>query len=387
VRKIYYDVNTFQFEKGTVPTDYEPFGFRISTLLSPISKGDDFLLFLPSEICIAVGRTIEIYNSQVCWTGNLNNYHFKWECDIGKAMKRKWSCTGVSAKIGNHTLTCTVFNNNMVQVAKATTTVKVVANTIATAKKILPIGDSLTNGKPWLSEVRNLSSNQFSFVGTRWNGDVQGGYLNHEGRSGATAGWYLANSTYTYENNGVGQNNPFWNATTSKFDFNYYKTTYNITPDAIQIFLGTNGIALDSTQNVNDIKGIVDGIRSADANIPIYVVFTLYRGDQNGLGNQLSTDGYSAGSGVWKLEEDRKVYNLMVALYNALNAYTNLYFIPISLIHDSENNFKSNTATPVNPRSSMTEVIDAEATHPSPRNDGYYQMADIMFSTYAAHVS
>jgi hypothetical protein len=382
-------LSTMQIEKGASSTSYESYGkYTLKNLsIGTVGTSDTVLLFLPSEICIAVGRTIELYNSQVAWAGNLNNYHFKWVCSVGKAMKRKWSCLGDAAKIGSYSLTCTIYDNNMNQVATATTTVKIVVNTITTAKKVLPIGDSLTNGKAWLGELRTLSSNQLSFVGTRWNGDIQGGTKNHEGRSGWTASNYLTNSTYTFEANGVGSNNPFWNPNTSAFDFAYYKSTYSIIPDIVQLYLGTNGIALDPTSNVNSIKGIVDGIRVTDPNIPIYIVFTLYRGDQNGIGNQLSSDGYSAGSGVWKLEEDRKVYNLMVALNEALNNYTNLYFIPVALTHDSENNFKSNTATPVNPRSSITEVIDAEATHPSPRNDGYFQMADIMFSTYAAHIN
>jgi hypothetical protein len=382
------NLNTAQLEIGSSASSYQPFGYLIDRLsVANMSVKEDLLLFLPSEICIAVGRTVELYNKQVAWAGNINNFHFKWDCSVGRSMKRKWSCTGDVAKVGSYTLTCTVYDNNMNQVATASTTVKIVNNSIANAKKILPIGDSLTNNKPWLSEVRNLSNNKISFVGTRWNGDVQGGYFNHEGRSGATAAWYVANSSYTFDSNGAGSNNPFWNPSTSQFDFNYYKTTYNINPDVVQIFLGTNGIAIDPTSNVASIKSIVDGIRVTNATMPIYIVFTLYRGDQNGIGNQLSTDGYSAGSGIWKLEEDRKVYNLMVALYGALNTYSNLYFIPVSLTHDSEYNFKSNTATAVNPRSSLTEFMDAEATHPSPRNDGYYQMADIMFSTYAAHLN
>jgi hypothetical protein len=383
---------TFQFEKGTIPTTFETFGYKLAKMITPPSTADTLKLFLPDEICIAVGRTIELYNSQVSWCGNINNYHFQWSCDIGRAMKRKWTCTPVTAHIGtNHTLTCSVYDNNMNQVATVSTTVKIVSSTINTTKKILPIGDSLTNGKPWLGEVINLSGSKYSYVGTRWTSDVQGGTKNHEGRSGATAGWYVANSSYTYETNGVGPENPFWNPTANSgaggFDFAYYKSHYNINPDVVQLYLGTNGISIDPSGNVTSIKAIIDGIRVTDANIPIFVVNTLFRGDQNGIGNQLSSDGYSAGSGVWKLQEDAKVYNLQVALKDALKTYPNVYFIPISLTHDSENNFKSNTATAVNPRSSITEIVDAEATHPSPRNDGYYQMADIMFSTFAAHLS
>jgi hypothetical protein len=374
-----------QFEKGTAPSSFEAYGYKLTKMIPPTTLTDTFKLFLPDEICIAVGRGIDIYNSQVSWCGNIANYHFQWTCDIGRAMKRKWTCSPVAAQVGtSHTLTCTVYDNNMNQVATAATTVKIVASTVVNAKKILPIGDSLTNGKPWLAEVINLSGNKYSYVGTRWTGDVQGGTRNHEGRSGATAGWYLANSSYTYETNGVSSGNPFWNPNTSKFDFAYYKSTYNIVPDAVQLFLGTNGISLDPSGNVNSIKAIIDGIRATDATIPIFVVNTLFRGDQNGIGNQLSSDGYSAGSGVWKTQEDAKVYNLQVALKEALKSYSNVYFIPVAITHDSENNFKSNTATAVNPRSTIMEVVDAEATHPSPRPDGYYQMADIMFSTFAA---
>lgn len=378
-------IDSYQLELGSIGTSYQSYGYSLPNLNVPIEK-DEFLLFLPAEICIAVGRTIELYNKQVCWTGNVENYHFKWECSVGRSMKRKWTCLGESAKIGSYTLKCTVYDNNMKQVATASTTVKIVNAAIGTSKKVLPIGDSLTNGKGWLAEVRDLSGNQLSFVGTRWNADVKGGYLNHEGRSGASSSWYLNNSSYTFENNGEGSNNPFWNPTTSQFDFDYYKSTYNINPDIVQIFLGTNGIALDPTTNANNIKAIVDGIRASDPNIQVYIVFTLYRGDQNGIGNQLSSDGYSAGSGVWKLEEDRKVYNLMVKINDLLKSYSNLFFIPISLTHDSEYNFRGTTPAAVNPRSTITELQDAEATHPSSQSAGYLQMADIMFSTFAAHI-
>ena len=377
-------VDTFQLEKGSVATSYEPYGYKLKYLQIP-KEEDEFLLFLPSEICIAVGRTIELYNRQVCWTGNINNYHFKWECNVGKPMARKWSCTATSEMIGEYPLTVTVYDNNMDVVAQAQTIVKIVDFDLTTEKKILPIGDSLTNAKPWLAEVRSLSNGKIRFVGTRWNGDVQGGYLNHEGRSGASAKWYLNDSTYDFDNNGVGQNNPFWNPATQKFDFNYYRTTYGINPDAVQIFLGTNGIALDPTENANNIKSIVDGIQESDPDIPIFVVNTLYRGGQDGIGKQLSTDGYSSGSGVWKLEEDRKVFNLMVRLYDLLKDYDNLYFVPVALTHDSEYNFKNPTIkTPVNPRSEIATIEDVEATHPQVA--GYLQMADIIFSTYAAHL-
>ncbi|WP_373836170.1 hypothetical protein [Jeotgalibaca arthritidis] len=370
----------FQFEIGESVTNYEPYQKVLKGVtLSASELSDDVLVYLPENICIAVGRTIEIYNRQVVFTGNIDNVHIAWESTIGKSYGRKWSFKGVSDKVGSHDLTLHVYDNNMRLLKSVKTIVKVVDAVIDGPLNLLTIGDSLTNWKPWLQELRTLSGDKIKHVGTRWNGDIQGGNLNHEGRSGATAAWYLANSTYDFETNGVTASNPFWNPATSKFDYAYYKSTYNINPDAIQVFLGTNGIALDPTINANNIKAIVDGIRQSDASIPIFVVQTLYRGSQDGMAQQLSTDGYSAANNVFKLNEDRKVFNLMVALDDIFKDYTNVHLVPIAATHDSEYNYRNiDDVMFANPRSQITVPTDSEATHP--KNSGYFQFADVMYS-------
>ncbi|HEY8889447.1 MAG TPA: hypothetical protein VIM70_04280 [Clostridium sp.] len=374
----------YQLEVGSVATVFEKYGFRSPKLITDSQAINEILLFLPSEICIAVGRTVELYHSQITACGNINNYHFMWACDIGRAMKRKWMYTGITEKIGNHTLTCNIYDNDRLLVASATTVIKVVSAVIAPTN-VLAMGDSLSNRKAWFGEVRLLSANAITYIGTRTGLSTDG---EHEGRSGVMASWYLADSAYTYDSNfdgsfGVGTVNPFWNPSTSMFDLAYYKATYGKTPNAIQLFLGTNGIALDATANAGSIKTIVDKIREADAVIPLFIVYPLYRGDQDGIGNQLSTDGYSAGSGVWKLEEDRKIFNLMKKLNDLLAGYSNLHFIPVAITHDSEYNFGS-TLTPVNARATNTELMEIEGTHP--QLQGYLQMADIMYSTFCAYL-
>jgi plastocyanin len=357
-------LDTAQVELGTVPTPYEQYGYKLAK--EGKRPDDDFLLFLPSEICVAVGRTIEIYNNQVAWTGNLDNYHFQWDCTIGKSMKRKFSVTGQT--VGTYTLTLNVFDNNMRLFKSATATINVVSNSVSPFS-LVNIGDSLTNNKAWLQELINLSSNQITLVGTRGSSPTK-----HEGRSGFSAANYLSNTAYTFETP-TETVHPFWDGT--RFNWNYYKTNTGINPNAIQIFLGTNGIDIDPTVNAGNIKQMVDYIRQDDANIPIFLVYTLYRGNQDGLGNQTSTDGYASNKGAWKLQEDRKVFNLMSKLNSLLNAYSNLYFVPIAPCHDSEFNFGA-VSTPVNPRANQTELLPTEATHP--QTQGYLQMADIMYS-------
>lgn len=343
---------------------------------------NQFLAYLPKEIYVAVGRTIELYNRQVSWCGNINNYHFKWSCQIGKAMKRKFSVTGAADKIGQYPLTLTVFDNDMNQIWQKTTQLKIVSNVISTTKNVLVIADSLwnttTNPKPTYTELRNLSNNKLNFVGTR--GLVTGEM--HEARSGFSAADYLEGTEYTYENEGI---QPFWDGT--RFNWDYYKTQKGINPDIVIVALGTNDAALDPTENANNIKKIVDSIRQDDPNIPIYPINTLYRGDQDGIGNQVSSDGYAVNQGQWKLQEDRKIFNLMVRLDDLLSDYSNLHFIPVALTHDSEYNFKGKNPVPVNPRSTITEWEDFEATHPSQRDSGYLQFADTTFSTLAGTIT
>ena len=58
-----------------------------------------------------------------------------------------------------------------------------------------------------------------------------------------------------------------------------------------------------------------------------------------------------------------KVFNLMSRLNTLLKDYQKLFFIPLSLCHDSENNYGA-VAVSVNPRSSQTEYFPSESVHP-----------------------
>ena len=364
--------NTAMLVEGEFVPSYVPYGYKIkSDYIKEVNRRVD--AFLPEELYVASGVTIEIYNNQVV-VGDITDLNFCWDCEVGKSMKRKFTVTGNDKIIGNHNLTLKIYDNGLNLLWSKTITLKVVSNNLTTNKSILTIGDSLSNDKAWYGEVRKLSNNKISFVGTR--GETEN--LKHEGRSGFSAKAYLTRTPYTFYANET-EYHKFWDDALKRFNYNLYKTTYNINPDAVQIFLGTNGIQLDSTENVQSIKQIVDYIRKDDTNIKIYVVNTLYRGNQDGIGNTTNTDGYSSFKGQFKLEEDKKVFNLMRDLCDALKNYDNLFFVPIALTHDSEYNFGA-VDTPVNPRSTITEKIPVESVHP--QDSGYFQFADCMYSVY-----
>lgn len=340
--------------------------------------------YMPSEVYVAVGRTIELYNNQVCLEAD--RYHVRWVCDVGAALGRKYTLTATEDMIGEYTLRCDIINDANVVLWTGSTQVKVVAQ-IAAPKSICPIGDSLTNWKPWLPEVMNLSGGNISFVGTYTHSlaDADGETRNfsHEGRSGFSAASYINGDPYTFGGATETEHNRFWNG--SAFSWSHYKTTYGINPDAVQIFLGTNKIDYDAAQNAGYIKQMVDAIRADDASIPIFVINTIYRSRQDGYGS-VGDDGYATASGAsaYQHGEDIKVLNLMTKLRELLGDYEGVHLVPLALCHDTEYNFGM-VAAPVNPRAAQTQTMPEESVHPA--TQGYHQFADVLYSAYCGVLS
>lgn len=420
-----------QVTEGTEPQPYEPYRLVISQDYLPTDKADLEYFFLPKDIYVASGRTIELYYSQILL--NYQKYNIKAQCSIGASLERKFQIKGNDAHIGNYPLTIFVYDDNGNILKSASSTIHIVDASVGNMS-VLPIGDSLTNGKDWLAEVRNLSSNAVTFVGTRKTGYVNNSAIRHEGRSGGTCVMYNTDSTYTYADNGYGgvgadaatfdssksyakgdfckygsdvyvfttahsgawntshvrnisQSNPFWDWNNNKFSINHYKSFYGINYNAIMIFLGTNGISLTPETNENGalgIKTLVENIRKEDTTTPIIVVNTIYRSGQNGIGTQGNTDGYKAQS-EFKFDADRKVMLLAKAVEDMIGDMENIYICPVGFTHDSQYNF-GNVKKEVNPRltdtSEVFELFPLDSVHP--QLEGYLQMADEMYSTICA---
>lgn len=369
------DVALVKNTAGIIP--YEVYGASGKSYIKPEyiredkKEQEEVLAFLPDEIVCAVGRTIEIYNNQVCPLAE--KYHIRWYSTVGKALERKYSITGEEDYIGDYKLTFEIYDDDENVVFAKDTTIKIVADAIPESFVVCPIGDSLTNGKPWLTEVPTLSNNKVSYVGTRGNGK-------HEGRSGFTSTGYTTAHGYDFEKNNIEEVHPFWDG--SKFSWSYYKTNSGISADAVQIFLGTNDLFGNTSGEklAENIKLMVDDIRSTEADMPIFVVLTILVGSQNGLGNQRASDGFTAMyKGKNKYLLDCKFVRAMNVLHDTFKDYDNLYFIPLTECHDNEYNF-GEVETPVNPRATQTEIMPKEAIHP--QQQGYEQMADVMYSVY-----
>lgn len=364
------DVAVVKNTNDVVP--YEEYNTSIAYLKEQYLKTEkkNIVAFLPDEISCAVGRTIEIYNKQVCPLAE--KYHFRWLCNVGKALERKFSITGTEALIGDYALTLEIYDDEETCLYSKASTLKIVSNALTDNVTICPIGDSLTNSKQWLNEVPTLSDNKISYVGTRGGGK-------HEGRSGFTSTGYTTAHSYDFEQNNVEDVHPFWDG--SKFSWSYYKENSGINPTAVQIFLGTNdlfNVGTGETLSAN-IKTMVDSIRLTDMSMPIFIVLTILVGSQNGLGKQENSDGFAMYKGKNKYSLDCKFIKAMKVLHDTLKGYSNLYFVPLTECHDNEYNFGA-IETPVNPRATQTEYMPNEGIHP--QQQGYEQMADVMYSVY-----
>ena len=373
-------------------TTYQQYHDPIEMIPQSKIKSSELHCYMPREIYCAVGRTIELYNNQVCLEAD--RYHVQWICSVGTAYKRKFSVAPSAAQIGNKRLRMVIYDDDLNEIWSGTTTLRIVADS-KPQKNILAIGDSLTNWKRWLPEVRKLSDDHITFVGTRESGvdysadgtAYEQGSIHHEGRSGFSAASYLSDTSYTFDTRYSGSSsvdgsaNPFWDGT--GFSYSHYLSTQGQsiggTPDAVQIYLGTNGMDIDPSGNGDAIIEMVRRIRADNAEIPIFVVNTIYRSRQDGYAS-VGADGYTTGSAsAFQYNEDAKVMALANYLRDRLPQIAGVTVIPLCLMHDTDYNFGNKTVK-ANPRAAQEVLVPEESVHP--QGQGYYQMADVFYSAY-----
>lgn len=312
--------------------------------------------YLPEDVYVAVGSTVELYDDEVVWSGLRDGYACNWDCEIGENLEDRFSVTGKEEQVGEYDLTLTVFDYNVNEVITLKSTLHVVEK-LEGEYSLVNIGDSLSDGREWYRTIYHLSGDQITFAGTRgWT------RYSHEGRSGFSAQDYLEPTKFYSDGNDEGVQ-PFYDPVQKMFDWKYYKLSTGIDPDAIQIFLGTNGLKDDPADTVNAIARMVDNIRRHDPDIPIYLVNTLYWGDQEKIGTMVKQDGSAFLPGEFKNRSDKRVMDLAKAMAKKFKGKKNIVLIPLGFMHNSAANFE-----------------EGDALHPGAV--GYDQFAAVMYSVY-----
>ena len=172
--------------------------------ISDSIREETFELHLPKDIYVAIGYPIEIYNHTICRCGNINNYHFVWNLPKGgSAYNDKLLLNPSEDMSGNtSTLTLEVYDNKYSLIKTQTSTLHCVKPSASlspsSARKILAIGDSLTDISTWRVELYNrfaidIASDKIKYLGTLGSEP----YLS-EGHSGWSLNSYITNSSEGY---------------------------------------------------------------------------------------------------------------------------------------------------------------------------------------------
>lgn len=71
-------------------------------------------LSLPETFYVLSGQTLEIYNDQVTGLGKeIRKYNVCWNCEIGENLERKYTLKAEKEMAGEHTLTFSVYDNEL----------------------------------------------------------------------------------------------------------------------------------------------------------------------------------------------------------------------------------------------------------------------------------
>lgn len=227
-------------------------------------------------------------------------------------------------------------------------------------RKIIFIGDSLTDNNVYEPELLNLFKNDvmnIELLGSRGNAPNL-----HEGRAGWTTKHYCTQSSF---NN---RTNAFWNPSTSKFDFSYYMNNQNYANvDYVFINMGTNDMANSNTETLGYFTEMLNSIKAFNSNIVVFV------GLCPPLSSRSDTYGYK-----------NKRIELMQMLLNKFDKRQDerILINPLVLNIDAANGFPTQLITGT--RHSEELKVLTDNTHPL--NSEYFKMADTIYCSikYAA---
>jgi lysophospholipase L1-like esterase len=306
--------------------------------------------------------------------GNLDDILIDGTGTVGQQLKDRLRINVATAGSYNYTMKIRDKNADFPLLASQSIGVTVVDAATANSgvtKKLIFLGDSITDNNFYPPEVNNLFSSDTMHVqllGTRGSG------VNiHEGR----AGW--ATSDYVYTQSFNGRDNAFYNPSSGRFDFSYYVAQTGNIPDTIIIMLGTN----DSWRSYpgktpsDNLQFMIDSIKAYSSNIKIAVALNIPP--------SLSYDADGMQGNFKNPMINRKtLLSIPEAIYSTFKDREGegIYIIPVVSNIDTENNFQTTTEN-LNSRNTTQVSRVTDPIHPA--LPGYQQIADSFYAWLKSH--
>lgn len=409
----------------------------------------DLDMILPTTIYAAVGVQLNIYNDAIALSmdkglNSPTNYIVRWACGKGTITNRCFRYTPVVGDIGDVSLTCYVYTISGELYATKTCTIKVVAASIASAKRVVFFGDSTGAGsasalyadfndaglfsgtKPTMLGVRGTTPKYEAFGGARWADYATEGRAAYRCQVSGV-GAIALNSQYT--NNGftwrvveVNVTEGVGNILITKDDLyssvDAPQTNGTLTPvgggdniaytgatkeagnplwhnNAIDFAHYRNTLGLGANDKL-DLVSFQLGLNGSEDNATLrqYIIdlYTAAVADNadcifliglvTGPCNTVDAYGVNYGAGDWKATIRR--YHAKRKVYEELVAsgdYPNMRIATPNLNIDRYYGFPLGTRA-VSARNNTQEEYHTNFVHPS--ESGYAQIADAFFSAYIA---
>lgn len=293
---------TFQLEKGTSSTSYEPFGYILEGIKVGGESSDGAEVTLPPKLYAVIGQDLNIYFKNIIDKKD-TLLDFDVTSSLGKQMADRWTATPTAK--GTNILSVAVYqDSNPVGLGSTS----VVTSDITTKDlSVLYFGDSTVNAggiTKRLLDLYSAETSNLTLLGTRGLTATN----RYEGRGGWTAASYRTGGRYE------GAVNPFYSPAKKDFDFAYYMSNQGYaTPDHFIIQLGINdtfGLTSDSTLNdkidtiLNDFDFIIGDVKAYSSSIKIGVTVTIPpNASQDAFGN-----AYGNGQTQWRYKRNNAIW-------------------------------------------------------------------------------
>lgn len=344
-----------------------------ASILDPVS------ILLPDVIVAVQGHELNIYNKNIIICESIDKYgiEYRTENDLIACSHQYNDFISINpttlTATGNYALRVTVFDKLTYDVlASKTTTIKVIVDTPVSNKRVIFIGDSLTEARVYPAEIQhNLSNGGIVSIGTITGNVVinnQTLTINHEGRTGWSSNDYCTKQTFN------GATNAFWNPSTSKFDFAYYMANNGFSGiDLVCLNLGTNSAnpyLYDTI--IDEIDEMIASIHTYDPNIQVLVSLIPPSASQDGFGAAVTVGNGTTFSYDYyqRLIVEKYMENYM--------GENNVDVAPVYVILDTKYDFPT-VETTVSARNPTPVTRQSNQVHPSVY--GYLHMADVYYNT------
>ena len=331
----------------------------------PKAYSDGVTFSAPSNVVAVVGHELNIYFDSFVTANRPQDVRYEVICSTLTSHYCYSECiriTPLAGDIGAHTLTISAYTVDYVLITSTTITLTIIADiALAAVKKVMFIGDSLTNDGTILSTLSTLLGENLTLYGTCGTAP-----LLHEGRPGWSA------YKYTHSASISGVSNPFWNPATSLFDFTYYMTNNAAYADVeyVNIYLGINGAFHNN--DLVAIQAMVASIHAYNSGIIITICTGSILPDSNDGGAQYIQNIYS-------FRAFAKAFN--AALFTAFSGVANTLVVPTHINVDSVHDYPHSDVA-VSGRN--PELISRYSDNVHPSVYGYYKIADVLYNCFVS---